>query len=122
MPADSGGEDDEPLSRLLPSANSAWDCPGCPPPYFDLPPPPLPPFLDPDEAHCSSPYASCDSADPSVIVVDDSSSPLGLESDLLTALVVVIASLVLVMLALLVACVVWRSVQVEDSVRDWKLI
>ena len=23
-----------------------WDCPGCPPPIFDLPPPPRPPWLD----------------------------------------------------------------------------
>ena len=29
-------------------ADAAWDCDGCPPPFFELPPPPRPPFMDGD--------------------------------------------------------------------------
>ena len=119
MSANSGGSDspadeDGLLSPFLsPAAGAAaWDCDGCPPPFFELSPPPRPPFLD-DGDHCSSgsgsshqsPYESCDNIGVPVIVVD---SGLGLEGDLLNVLVIVISALVLVLLALLAACLVWR--------------
>lgn len=92
-----------------------WDCDGCPPPYFDLPPPPKPPFLD--ETPCeevvdavdgsavlrpvSSPYEVCDNP----VIID---SRLHFENDLLNILVIVISAVVLVFLILLGACIVWR--------------
>ena len=35
-------------------ADSPWDCDGCPPPFFELPPPPRPPFMDGDFCEGSS--------------------------------------------------------------------
>ncbi len=91
-----------------------WDCDGCPPPFFDLPPPPKPPFLD--ESPCeevekpglgtvlrpvNSPYEYCDNP----VIID---SRLHLENDLLNILAIVISAVVLVFLILLGACIVWR--------------
>ena len=101
-------------------ADSPWDCDGCPPPFFELPPPPRPPFMD-DGDFCEessrlpatsvssglpSPYESCDN--PSLIVVD---SGLRLENDLLNVLLVVICAVLLVAVALVAAVVIWRWVQ-----------
>ena len=94
-----------------------WNCDGCPPPYFDLPPPPRPDFLD-DPDYCnnrnpvgdvghagsvvvSSPYDSCDNP----VIVD---SNFHFESDLLNIIAIVISSIVLVLLILLTACFIWR--------------
>ena len=102
-------------------ADSPWDCDGCPPPFFELPPPPRPPFMD-DGDFCEessglpgtslssglpSPYESCDN--PSLIVVD---SGLRLdENDLLNVLLVVICAVLLVAVALVAAIVIWRFVR-----------
>ena len=87
---------------------SSWDCDGCPPPYFDLPPPPRPDFLE-DADYCSSsgsggsPYDSCELQP--VVVID---SQLHLENDLLNLLLIVISALVLVVVILVIAVVIWR--------------
>ena len=82
------------------SADAAWDCAGCPPPYFDLPPPPRPPFMDVDS--CSaSPYEVCDTP----LIID---SAAHLENDLLNVLVVVGCAVLLVAVVLVAACVIWR--------------
>ena len=84
-----------------------WDCDGCPPPYFDLPPPPRPNFLEnPDYCASSgeekkSPYETCDNP----IIID---SHLLLENDLLNILLIVIASVIVVLIILVIACVIWR--------------
>ena len=99
----SGGED--PLEDD--AFYSSWDCDGCPPPYFDLPPPPRPDFME-DADYCtksssSSPYDSCE-VQP-VVVID---SQLHLENDLLNLLLIVISALVLVLVILVIAVVIWR--------------
>ena len=114
-------------------ADSPWDCDGCPPPFFELPPPPRPPFMD-DGDFCeessglpagsslssglpssiSSPYESCDN--PSLIVVD---SGLRLENDLLNVLLVVICAVLLVAVALVAAVVIWRWVQSVSAGIFW---
>ena len=38
---------------LLGNADEAWNCDGCPPPVFNLPPPPRPPWLE-DLDDCGS--------------------------------------------------------------------
>ncbi len=38
-------EEGDALTSLL-GGDRGWDCDGCPPPYFDLPPPPRPDFMD----------------------------------------------------------------------------
>lgn len=86
---------------------SGWDCDGCPPPYFDLPPPPRPPWLD-DPDSCDedngngvvNPYETCDNP---VIVFRDLES-----GDLLNIILIVICSLVLVTVVIIVAVVIWR--------------
>lgn len=81
-----------------------WDCPGCPPPTFDLPPPPRPPFLDEDScAVDSSPYETC-SLQP-LVVIDSGSA---LHNDLINVLLVGVCALTLVTVLLVVACVIWR--------------
>ena len=99
-------------------ADSPWDCDGCPPPFFELPPPPRPPFMG-DGDFCeslagnskvgassssssSSPYESCDNP---LIIVD---SGFRLENDLLNVLLVVICAVLLVAVALIAAVVIWR--------------
>ena len=86
------------------SSDAAWDCPGCPPPYFDLPPPPRPPFLEDDDGACAanaSPYEVCEAP----LIIDSSAH---LENDLLNVIVVVASAVVLVGVILVVACVIWR--------------
>ena len=99
-------------------ADSPWDCDGCPPPFFELPPPPRPPFMDGDfcegssgspssgiskiGATSTSPYESCDNP---LIIVD---SGFRLENDLLNVLLVVICAVLLVAVALIAAVVIWR--------------
>lgn len=87
-----------------------WDCDGCPPPFFDLPPPPRPPFME-DPDYCASttatggsPYDSCDNP----LIVD--SHGLSIQNDVLHVVLIVITSLVSVLLILIVAGIVWRFV------------
>ena len=98
---------------------------GCPPPYFDLPPPPRPPFLE--AADCLedekeeisspiggglhkgrkssegfySPYESC--SHPTII--DSTASD---ENELLNILIIIVISCLLVGLILTVTCLIWR--------------
>lgn len=104
-PDGGGGSSSSPDDLEDDSFYSSWDCDGCPPPYFDLPPPPRPDFLE-DSDYCekkSSPYDSCELQP--VVVID---SQAHLENDLLNLLLVVISALVLVIVILVVAVVIWR--------------
>ncbi len=85
------------------SPSSEWDCDGCPPPYFDLPPPPRPPFMEDADTCSVSPYDTCDSP----IIID---SQLHLKNDLLNILLIVICAALLVAVAIVVAVVIWRKV------------
>ena len=104
-----------------------WDCDGCPPPFFNLPPPPRPPFLEdvtlPGHAAAASeeeraefclrnsnPYDTCDNP----LIVDTrlrGASDVGsvfLEGEALNILVIVVCACLLVALILAVAFVIWR--------------
>ena len=106
--ADDGSESDADAGLF----GARWDCDGCPPPFFDLPPPPRPPFLDnPD--YCNnpensdsprSPYDSCDNP----IIIDSTGSGSWLQTEALNVVLIVITALVSVLLILLLACIVWR--------------
>jgi len=91
-----------------------WDCDACAPPIFDLPPPPPPPWMKDEcggEDSWRDRLETCDS-----LAVSASVSPL--EEALHSAAVAVVASLVLVLLFLLVALAVFRSVQRLHRVGD----
>ncbi len=102
-------DDSDQLSSLLLGARG-WDCPGCPPPYFDLPPPPKPPFMQDDSDDCGddsgvvkSPYESCDSLKP--IFVDS-----GYDDEMVDVAVAAAVAVVVVAFVILAACFVWRFV------------
>ena len=74
----------------------------CPPPLFDLPPPPRPPWLDPDDTcHDSSEYESCEN----IVIID---SQVQLETTFHNLIIIAVCSaLLVILLVFLVACI-WR--------------
>ena len=126
-----GGDtyEDEHLLFLSPDTlnPSYWDCDGCPPPEFHLPPPPRPPWMEelegcdkPDEyttstlngdrIHSSSSSLkeilnSLDSCD-NTLVLNDSQSYF--EDTFHSIAVIVVCSVVLVIMLLIVGVVIFR--------------
>eukprot|EP00095_Tigriopus_kingsejongensis_P010539 maker-scaffold349_size200065-snap-gene-1.19 protein:Tk10539 transcript:maker-scaffold349_size200065-snap-gene-1.19-mRNA-1 annotation:"hypothetical protein KGM_06566" len=82
-----------------------WDCDGCAPPFFALPPPPRPPFLEADEDLCApdtSPYETCDNP----IIID---SHFHTSNEMLNILLIVIFAFLLVGIILVIAFIIWRK-------------
>ncbi len=112
---------DDEDSLLDPLLHGHWDCDGCPPPFFDLPPPPRPPgigvepSLPPGCDHGDSggggggtvssysPYESCDLL-PSVNLVDEGGGGV-LNNAFVLSAIAAIAVLVVIVLAL---CILYR--------------
>merc|ERR1712117_489656 len=74
----------------------------CPPPLFELPPPPRPPWLDPD-ASCddSSEYESCEN----IVIID---SQVQLETTFNNLIIIAVCSAVLVILLVFLVACIWR--------------
>ena len=93
---------------------SYWDCDGCPPPEFHLPPPPRPPWMEEldgcDKSETSSPSLkeilnSVDTCD-NTIVLNDSQSYF--EDTFHSIAVIIVCSVVLVIMLLIIGVVIFR--------------
>jgi hypothetical protein len=95
---------------LLFAGDAAWNCDGCPPPVFNLPPPPRPPWLeDPDD---------CGSKDPSLSAMlsqlESCDNPLIRDSHTLfedtfhSVAVIVVSAVVLVMVILVAGVMIFK--------------
>ena len=122
MATTSGGSDIYGDEYLLYSSSSDtlnpayWDCDGCPPPEFHLPPPPRPPWMEELEG-CDSQLArqnpslrdilnSRDSSCDSTIVLNDSQSYF--EDTFHSIAVIVVCSVILVIMLLIVGVVIFK--------------
>ena len=95
-----------------------WDCPGCPPPEFHLPPPPRPPWMeDPDDCELDTEggqtrlsdllqqSSTCDS---NLHLVSTSSNQSYFEDTFHSIAVVVVCSVILVILLLTVGVFIFK--------------
>ena len=75
----------------------------CPPPLFDLPPPPRPPWLDPEDESCSesSEYESCEN----IVIID---SQAHLEETFHNLIIIAVCSAILVILLVFLIACIWR--------------
>lgn len=95
---------------LLFGSDEAWNCDGCPPPAFHLPPPPRPPWLE-DLDDCGSTEASlsellsrvesCDNT-----IIRDSHTLF--EDTFHSVAVIVVSAVVLVVVLLVTAVMIFR--------------
>ena len=83
------------------------DTEDCPPPLFELPPPPRPPWLDPDDS-CddSSEYESCEN----IVIID---SQVQLETTFHNLIIIAVCSAVLVILLVFLVACIWRWENIE---------
>lgn len=107
-PSIMGDEDSLLMDHFVEDFNqNHWDCEGCPPPFFALPPPPRPPFLavEGEDEHCTkdtSPYETCDNP----IIID---SHFHTSNELLNIILIVIFAFLLVGIILVIAFIIWRK-------------
>ena len=74
----------------------------CPPPLFDLPPPPRPPWLEDDDSCDSvSPYESCEN----IVIID---SGVRLEETFQNLIIIAVCSAILVILLVFTVACIWR--------------
>ena len=75
----------------------------CPPPLFDLPPPPRPPWLQDDSDSCDSvsPYESCEN----IVIID---SGVRLEETFQNLIIIAVCSAILVILLVFTVACIWR--------------
>ena len=130
MATSSGGSDDifEDEYLLYSSSDtlnpSYWDCDGCPPPEFHLPPPPRPPWMEELDGCDKSEYTTLDdgrvTSSPSLkeilnsldntcdntIVLNDSQSYF--EDTFHSIAVIIVCSVVLVIMLLIIGVVIFR--------------
>ena len=98
---------------LLGNADEAWNCDGCPPPVFNLPPPPRPPWLE-DLDDCGSKgsitlsemLSSVESCDNTII----RDSHTLFEDTFHSVAVIVVSAIVLVMVVLVAAIMIFKWV------------
>ena len=89
--------------EYFPDFHCDSDSDDCPPPFFDLPPPPRPPWLDPEDESCleSSEYESCEN----IVIID---SQAHLEETFHNLIIIAVCSAILVILLVFLIACIWR--------------
>ena len=91
--------------------DSRWDCDGCPPPSFNLPPPPRPPWLeDVEDCDETSPGIALDQLEScsNHILVDPFGGGGSFEDTFHSVAVIVVCALVLIIVLMIAGVVLFR--------------